>query len=44
MNSLSVGAAGAQTGWSARMLRYLEGLGLVVPAAHRRRVSLLRAP
>ena len=31
MNSLSVGAAGAQTGWSARMLRYLEGLGLVVP-------------
>jgi DNA-binding transcriptional MerR regulator len=31
MNSLSVGAAAAQTGWSARMLRYLEGLGLVVP-------------
>ncbi len=31
MNSLSVGAAAAQTAWSARMLRYLEGLGLVVP-------------
>ena len=31
MNSLSVGAAAAQTGWTARMLRYLEGLGIVVP-------------
>jgi DNA-binding transcriptional MerR regulator len=43
MNSLSVGAAAAQTGWSARMLRYLEGLGLVVPkrtAAGYRRYGL----
>jgi DNA-binding transcriptional MerR regulator len=28
---LTVGAAAAQTGWSARMLRYLEDQGLVVP-------------
>ena len=30
--ALTVGAAAAQTGWSARMLRYLEDHGLVVPA------------
>jgi hypothetical protein len=29
---LTVGAAAAETGWSARMLRYLEQHGLVVPA------------
>jgi DNA-binding transcriptional MerR regulator len=29
---LTVGAAAAETGWSARMLRYLELHGLVVPA------------
>ena len=29
---LNVGAAAAETGWSARMLRYLEDQGLVVPA------------
>ncbi|MGZ4291388.1 MAG: MerR family transcriptional regulator [Gaiellaceae bacterium] len=29
---LTVGAAAAETGWSARMLRYLEEHGLVVPA------------
>jgi hypothetical protein len=29
---LTVGAAAAETGWSARMLRYLEDQGLVVPA------------
>jgi MerR family transcriptional regulator, copper efflux regulator len=29
--SLTVGAAAAETGWSARMLRYLEEHGLVVP-------------
>jgi DNA-binding transcriptional MerR regulator len=29
---LTVGAAARQTGWSARMLRYLEDAGLVVPA------------
>ena len=29
---LTVGEAAARTGWSARMLRYLEGAGLVVPA------------
>jgi DNA-binding transcriptional MerR regulator len=28
---LTVGAAARQTGWSARMLRYLEDTGLVVP-------------
>ena len=31
MESLTVGAAAARTGWSARMLRYLEAHGLVVP-------------
>ncbi|MBA2298103.1 MAG: MerR family transcriptional regulator [Actinobacteria bacterium] len=29
---LSIGAAAARTGWSARMLRYLEAAALVVPA------------
>ena len=29
---LTVGAAARQTGWSARMLRYLEDSGLVKPA------------
>jgi MerR family copper efflux transcriptional regulator len=28
---LTVSAAAAETGWSARMLRYLEAQGLVVP-------------
>jgi MerR family transcriptional regulator, copper efflux regulator len=32
MNGLTVGAAAARSGWSARMLRYLEVQGLVVPA------------
>jgi MerR family copper efflux transcriptional regulator len=31
MDGFSVGAAAAQTGWSARMLRYLDASGLVVP-------------
>jgi MerR family copper efflux transcriptional regulator len=31
MDGLTVGAAAARTGWSARMLRYLEAAGLVVP-------------
>ena len=31
MEGLKVGAAAARTGWSARMLRYLEQAGLVVP-------------
>lgn len=31
MQGLTVGEAAAQTGWSARMLRYLESVGLVVP-------------
>ncbi len=35
MNGLTVGRAAAQTGWSARMLRYLEEHGLVVPARSR---------
>ena len=31
MDELSVSAAAARTGWSARMLRYLERSGLVAP-------------
>jgi MerR family transcriptional regulator, copper efflux regulator len=31
VDGLTVGEAAARTGWSARMLRYLEGAGLVVP-------------
>jgi MerR family transcriptional regulator, copper efflux regulator len=31
MAMLTIGEAGAHTGWSARMLRYLEAVGLVVP-------------
>ena len=31
MEALKVGDAAARTGWSARMLRYLERAGLVVP-------------
>jgi DNA-binding transcriptional MerR regulator len=31
MTELTVGGAAARTGWSARMLRYLERAGLVVP-------------
>ena len=30
-----MGEAAARTGWSARMLRYLEGVGLVVPSRSR---------
>lgn len=32
MDPLHVGPAAARTGWSARMLRYLEQAGLVVPS------------
>ena len=32
MDPLQVGSAAARTGWSARMLRYLEQAGLVVPS------------
>ena len=32
MDALRVGHAASHTGWSARMLRYLEQAGLVVPA------------
>src|SRR2546429_8836177 len=32
MESLTVGQASARTGWSPRMLRYVERAGLVVPA------------
>jgi MerR family transcriptional regulator, copper efflux regulator len=32
MDALQVGHAAARTGWSARMLRYLEQAGLVVPS------------
>ena len=31
MDALTVSEAAARTGWSARMLRYLEQAGLVVP-------------
>jgi DNA-binding transcriptional MerR regulator len=31
MNGLTVGRAAAETGWSARMLRYLEQTSIVVP-------------
>jgi MerR family transcriptional regulator, copper efflux regulator len=31
MESLTVGQAAARTGWSPRMLRYLERAGLVIP-------------
>jgi MerR family transcriptional regulator, copper efflux regulator len=31
MNELTISAAAARSGWSARMLRYLEAQGLVVP-------------
>ena len=31
MDALTVGEAALRTGWSARMLRYLERTGLVVP-------------
>ena len=32
VEALTIGEAAARTGWSARMLRYLETVGLVVPA------------
>lgn len=32
MDGFTVGQAAARSGWSARMLRYLEQAGLVVPA------------
>jgi MerR family transcriptional regulator, copper efflux regulator len=35
MDRLSVGNAAARTGWSARMLRYLDAAGLVVPGRTR---------
>jgi MerR family copper efflux transcriptional regulator len=35
VDDLSVGEAAKRTGWSARMLRYLEAAGLVVPARTR---------
>ncbi len=35
MDGLTVGAAAARSGWSARMLRYLEAQGLVVPGRSR---------
>jgi MerR family copper efflux transcriptional regulator len=35
VDDLTVGEAAKRTGWSARMLRYLEAAGLVVPARTR---------
>ncbi len=51
MDGLTVGAAAEATGWSPRMLRYLEGAGLVVPGRsssgyrlyHLREVNQLRS-
>ena len=40
---LTVGAAAAETGWSARMLRYLEEHGLVVPRRTDAGLPALRA-
>jgi DNA-binding transcriptional MerR regulator len=42
MEALTVGEAAAQTGWSARMLRYLEGAALVVPERTRSGYRLYR--
>jgi MerR family copper efflux transcriptional regulator len=35
VDGLTIGTAARRTGWSARMLRYLEGTGLVVPTRTR---------
>jgi DNA-binding transcriptional MerR regulator len=35
VEGLTIGEAARRTGWSARMLRYLEGTGLVVPTRTR---------
>jgi DNA-binding transcriptional MerR regulator len=35
VQELTIGEAAARTGWSPRMLRYLEQAGLVVPARSR---------
>jgi MerR family transcriptional regulator, copper efflux regulator len=35
VEGLTVGEAAARSGWSPRMLRYLEGAGLVVPRRSR---------
>ena len=42
MDGLTVGQAAAQTGWSPRMLRYLERAALVVPRSHRLRLPPVR--
>ena len=40
MDALTVGEAAARTGWSPRMLRYLERVGLVVPSRSNGRYRL----
>lgn len=40
MDGLKIGDAAARTGWSARMLRYLERAGLVAPARSHSRYRL----
>jgi len=42
VDEVTVGAAAARTGWSARMLRYLEQAGLVVPRRTLRSLRELR--
>ena len=39
MEALTVGEAAAQTGWSARMLRYLETTGSSFRSAPRRAIA-----
>ena len=40
MDGMTVGVAAAQTGWSPRMLRYLDSAGLVQPSRTRGRYRL----
>ena len=44
MDALTIHEAAQTTGWSPRMLRYVERIGLVEPAALRRRATACTAP
>ena len=44
MDGLTIREAAKTTGWSARMLRYIEQSGLVVPARSRSRYRLYGPP
>ena len=41
---MTIGETSRRSGWSPRMLRYLEQVGLVVPGSQRRRLPPLRHP